>query len=387
MLMRSSVLARAGACAALAASLAGCAAAASTVTVSGRTLTIYQSAPTGGAGGQAAQDVLDAERLALQQAGSQVGRYSVRLMPLSGGTLSGHARTAIQDTTAIAYLGEVDPGDSADSVGITNAQGLLQVSPTDTALALTVASTAVPGSPSHYYESLKTYGQTFARVVPNASLEAKALISEMQARGVKRLYVASDGSDYGNALVLALTNDAAGASVTVQHSSSGADGAFYAGVSPTAAARAFNQIATAAPSTKLFGPSALASAGFISALSPAAAKQTEISSPGFLPSNLPAGAAQSFVTPFRSSFGHAPAPQAIFGYEAMSAVLAVLKEAGASANNRATVVHDFLTLKNRQSVLGTYSIDAAGDTNLGPFVISHVSGGQLHPFKSLPETG
>lgn len=386
--MRSTVLARAGACVALAASLAGCAAAAnSTVTVAGSTLTVYQSAPSGGAGGQAAQDVLDAERLALQQAGSQVGRYSVRLVQLSGGKLSGHARTAIKDTSAIAYLGEVQPGDSADSVGINNAQGLLQVSPTDTALQLTVPSTAVPGSPSMYYESLKTYGQTFARVVPNTSLEAKALISEMQTRGVKRLYLATDGSDYGKALLLALTNDAAGASVAVQHSSSGADGALYAGVSPAAAAQALNQIAAAAPTTKLFGPSALAGSDFLSALSPAAAKQTEISSPGFLSSNLPAGAAQSFITPFRSSFGHSPAPQAIFGYEAMNAVLAVLKEAGTSANNRATVVHDFLTLKNRQSVLGTYSIDPSGDTNLGQFVISHVRAGQLQPFKSLQETG
>jgi branched-chain amino acid transport system substrate-binding protein len=386
--MRSRVLARAGACVALAAALAGCAAAAnSTVTVAGHTLTVYQSAPSGTAGGQAAQDVLDAERLALQQAGSQVGRYTVRLVTLSGGKLSGHARTAIQDTSAIAYLGEIDPGDSADSVGITNAQGLLQVSPTDTALELTVPSTAVPGSPSVYYESLKTHGQTFARVVPNTSLEAKALISEIQARGVKRLYLATDGSDYGKALLLALTNDAAGASVTVQHSPSGADGAFYAGASPAAAAQAFNQLATAAPSAKLFGPSALASPDFVSALSPAAAQQTEVSSPGFLSSKLPAGAAQSFTTPFRSSFGHAAAPQAIFGYEAMNAVLAVLREAGTSANNRATVVHDFLTLKNRQSVLGTYSIDSAGDTNLGPFVISHVRAGQLQPFRSLQETG
>jgi branched-chain amino acid transport system substrate-binding protein len=385
--MGSTVLARAGACVALAASMAGCAAATNaTVTVSGRTLSIYSSAPPSG-GGQAAQDVLDAERLALQQAGSQVGRYTVRLVPLSGGKLSGHARTAVQDTSAIAYLGEVAPGDSADSVGITNARGLLQVAPTDTALELTQPSAAVPNSPTLYYESLKTYGRTFARVVPNTLREAKALIAEMQARGVKRLYASADGSDYGKALLLALTNDAAGASITVQHSQSGADSAFYAGSSTTAGVQVFNQIAAGAPSAKLFAPSAFARQDFASALSPAAAKQMEISSPGFPPSALPPGAAQSFVTPFRSAFGHTPAPQAIFGYEAMNAVLAVLKEAGAAANNRSTVVHDFLTIKNRSSVLGTYSIDAAGDTSLGPFEISRIRAGQLQPFKSLQETG
>ena len=54
-------------------------------------------------------------------------------------------------------------------------------------------------------------------------------------------------------------------------------------------------------------------------------------------------------------------PQAIFGYEAMSAVLAVLKQAGTGAGSRATVVSDFRTLHDRQSVLGTYSI-SSGDT-------------------------
>ncbi|MGH2894231.1 MAG: hypothetical protein ACRDPM_13355, partial [Solirubrobacteraceae bacterium] len=60
------------ACGLLAAlALAGCATQTkSAVTVSGKTLTIYASRPPGGAGGQTAADVLDAEQLALQQAGT-----------------------------------------------------------------------------------------------------------------------------------------------------------------------------------------------------------------------------------------------------------------------------------------------------------------------------
>jgi hypothetical protein len=69
-------------------------------------------------------------------------------------------------------------------------------------------------------------------------------------------------------------------------------------------------------------------------------------------------------------------PQAIFGYEAMSAVLAVLKEAGIGAGTRSTVVGDFRTLHGRQSVLGTYSI-SSGDTNLAPFVFGRPRGGAL----------
>ncbi len=111
-----------------------------------------------------------------------------------------------------------------------------------------------------------------------------------------------------------------------------------------------------------------------------------ISTPGFLKADLnPAGSA--FATTFDATYGHAPDPQAIFGYEAMSAVLAVLKEAGTSANNRTTVVHDFFSIKNRQSVLGTYSINSNGDTSIAPFVFSRLQSGQLVPFKFVSAQG
>jgi ABC-type branched-subunit amino acid transport system substrate-binding protein len=76
-------------------------------------------------------------------------------------------------------------------------------------------------------------------------------------------------------------------------------------------------------------------------------------------------------------------PQAIFGYEAMSAMLAVLREAGSHANNRSTVVHDFLAIKNRPSALGTYSMNSNGDTSIAPFVFSRVRQGKLVPFAQV----
>src|SRR5436305_11286534 len=85
-------------CACLAAlGLAGCGTATggrSQVTVSGSTLSVYVSQPPGGSGGQAAADTLDAERLALQQAGGRAGNFRVRLIKLDGRELSDNARTA-----------------------------------------------------------------------------------------------------------------------------------------------------------------------------------------------------------------------------------------------------------------------------------------------------
>jgi branched-chain amino acid transport system substrate-binding protein len=129
----------------------------------------------------------------------------------------------------------------------------------------------------------------------------------------------------------------------------------------------------------LFAPSALYDSSFVSGLSPSAQRNLYVSSPGFTSATLtPAG--KQFEASFASTFGHNPAPEAIFGYEAMAAVLAVLKEAGGAAKDRATVVSDFRSIKDRQSVLGTYSI-VGGDTTIAPFIFARVRSGTLVPVK------
>lgn len=380
--MSSRVLARgraACACALFAVAIAGCTqsgSGSSAVTVSGKTLTIYLSnAPTSQP--QVARDVLAAEQLAFKGQ-SSINGFTVQTRVVSD-KISNQARTAIQDKTAIAYLGEIVPHSSYASLGITNAADLLQVSPTDTALELTQASPVVAGSPDTYYESKSTYKQTFARVVPNSAHEAKAQVQEMRAMGVTKLYVTDDGGPYGAAIANVVKQDAAG-TFTVVSSLSDADGAFWGGNSPAAAAKFFQRAAAANPQIKLFAPSALADPTIASQLT--AAGHLYLSAPGFLKQNLtPAGS--KFVTDFTTAYGRAPVAQAIFGYEAMSALLAVLRKAGTAANNRGTVVSDFLSLKNRESVLGTYSMDSSGDTSIAPFVFSRVQQGKLVPFAQV----
>jgi ABC-type branched-subunit amino acid transport system substrate-binding protein len=368
--------------------IAGCGAAGSSgnssVTVTGKTLRVYLSAPAGASANPQVQDVLNAEQLAFSQHSGEVTAFRLELKPITAAKLSDNGRTAISDTKAIAYLGEIGPGTSADSAGITNAQDLLTVSPTDTALELTQKTTAISDTPNRYYESLSTYGKTFARVVPSSAAEAKAQVQEMQALGVKQLYIGNDGSPYGAAIALAV-KQAAAPSITVATSQSAADAFFYGSDSPAAAGHAFATAASANPNLKLFGPSALDTPTLAAALG--SAKNVYISSPGFLPASLtPAG--QQFVSAFKATYHHTPAPGAIFGYEAMSAVLGVLHEAGSGANNRQTVVKDFFALRNPpSSVLGPYAITASGDTSIKPFVFSRVKAGALVPFVFVQPSG
>jgi ABC-type branched-subunit amino acid transport system substrate-binding protein len=370
----------------------------SQVTVSGSNLTVYASQPPGGSGGQAAQDVLAAEKLALTQAGGRAGKFTVKLVTLSGVELSDNARTAIQDPTTIAYLGELQPGTSQISVEILNQQGILEVSPADTAVYLTQSTPAVSGSPGTFFPSRSTYHETFARVVPNTAQEAKAQVEMMQAQKVSRLYVAADGEDYGNASALEVEQAARQAGITVKAGpatvsavrASGADGLFYGATDDSSSARRaavslLGGVATALPSIKIFAPSGLYDAGFASAIGATAGPRLAISSPGFLPGDLPAAGSQ-FASAFRAASGHAPGTQAIFGYEAMKALLSVITSAGASGDSRAAIVAGFRALGSPPPAIGTFSING-GDPNIAPFVFAHVRGGQLVPFKFMQVSG
>jgi branched-chain amino acid transport system substrate-binding protein len=385
-------------CGALA--VAGCSsnarAGGSSITVSGRTLTVFGSQPPGGSGGQAATDMLDAERLALQRAGGKAGgtasnRYTIKFQALDGRELSDNARAAIENTTAIAYLGELQPGTSQISVEITNQQGLLVISPADTAAYLTQPVPPVSDSPSTYYPSRSTYHETFARVVTTTATEAKAIVAEMQAEHVLRVFVDSDGGLYGASVAQEVKQDAKAAGLSIATTPGAADAIFYGAslVSPGARAEAVHALAHAAaasPAARLFVPSGLYDSQFAASLGSTVARRLTVSSPGFLPKDLtPAG--KTFVADFAHAYGHQPAPEAIFGYEAMAALLYTLNQIGSLANNRAAVVTDFRSLKNPpNSVIGSYSIQG-GDPTIAPLIFAHVRGGQLIPFKFVQSSG
>jgi branched-chain amino acid transport system substrate-binding protein len=390
-------------CACLSAiALAGCSTQASggksAVTVTGTSLTVYASQPPGGSGGQAAADTLAAEQLALQQAGGKAGNFTVKLIKLTGAEISDNARTAIQNKTTIAYLGELQPGTSQISVEILNQQGVLVVSPADTAVYLTQATPSVPDSPNKFYPSRSTYQQTFARVVPNTAEEAEAQVQQMKTEGASHLYVADDGQPYGTSIAAEVAHDARQAGISVTQGAAagplirqaGADALFYGSSEVSAAtgkqaAALLSDAVSESPNLKLFLPSGLSDPDFASALDPSVQKQVIVSSPGFLPQDLTASGRQ-FESAFQTAFGHKPATQAIFGYEAMSALLSVISSQGSSANNRANIVKGFRGIKNRQSVIGTYSING-GDPSIAPFVFAKVRGGQLIPFRFLQVQG
>ena len=251
------------------------------------------------------------------------------------------------------------------------------MSPTDTATYLTQATKAVQGAPQHFYPAHASFHATFARVVPTSAAEATMLVAHMRRRSVRSLYVGDDSSEYGQTLALEVRTDAAKAGISASNAPAGADAAFYAGTPSPAATRAVDALAsgTGGGPAAIYLPSGLYDPTWVSGLSAGAQRVLTVSAPGFLPGHGNPADAQ-FVAAFRKRYGRQPVPQAVFGYEAMSALVSVLRQAGAHADARSTVVADFRGLSGRASALGTYSLKG-GDTSLAPFVLARVTDGKL----------
>ena len=99
------------------------------------------------------------------------------------------------DDNAIALIGEFNSGASAISIPITNEAGLLQVSPSNTALELTKdAGPDDKGAPEKYYP---TGERTYGRVVPADHIQGSAQAEWMDEEGVTKLYTLDDKQVYG----------------------------------------------------------------------------------------------------------------------------------------------------------------------------------------------
>jgi branched-chain amino acid transport system substrate-binding protein len=392
-------------CCALAAGVAlgGCGGGGSTKSTAAKstTLTIYSSMPLQGPARAQSESVVKAEKLALAEAGGRVGGYTVKFVglddstPAAGeadpGQTSVNARKAALDPSAIAYLGEGNAGASAISIPILNEAGILQVSPWDTPAGLTRAQGADKGEPQKYYPSGK---RTFARVVPPNNVQAAALVSYQLDKGCTRTYVVSTRDVYaldlssqfvraartGALHVLKVQKLDPGAddftALAQKIVASGADCMLYAGITADNAPDLFAAVHEADPHLRLFGGAGVADASFAGDLSSAVQRVSYVVSPALDPGLYPP-AGRAFFAKYRRTFGRDPDPAAIFGYEAMKLTLLAIQNAGDRGNDQQSVIDALFKIKNHDSAIGTYSIDANGDTTLSTYGGWTIRGGRL----------
>jgi branched-chain amino acid transport system substrate-binding protein len=365
------------------------------------TLTIYSSLPLQGDSRAQSESVVNGEKLALEEAGGQVGKFKITYKSLDDATAaagkwepgqtSANARKAAQDPSTIAYLGEFNSGASAISIPILNEAGVLQISPSNTAVGLTRAEGAAPGEPDKYYPSGK---RTYGRVVPADHIQAAAQVAYQKDEGCTKLYILNDKEVYGKGLADQVEKSAKAQSLQVMGNdgidtkaanfrtlatkikSTGADCMFFGGITANKGVQVFTDVHAANPDMKLFGPDGVAEESFFSKISPSVARNTFITNPTLDPKLYPPSG-QEFFKNYKQKYGKDPEAYAIYGYEAMKVALLAIQNAGDKGNDKQAVIDAFFKIKDRDSVLGKYSIDENGDTTLSDYGADVVKGGKL----------
>ena len=305
-------------------------------------VTVYVSLPLTGPRAADGRDAAEGARLAMERAGEVAGSIQVRAEFLDDASGRGwdpvavgaNARRAVQDSSAAAYIGELDSEPTRASVPITNDAGLLQVSPGAGGGDLTRAAAGYPDSPDRYRPS---GDPNFARTVPTDDVVVRAAADWASELGATRAVVLA-GRPFEDLAAAEFESAAAerGIEVTIARDSY----SFNPEASPPLAAFVPHPIP---PRLRISGhPMTLAL------------------SPQLDPSALPA---RDFVSQFRARFGRDPGPYAAYGYEAMELVLQSISDAGTDASQfRDNVREGAFGAERTGSVLGDYSIDSEGDT-------------------------
>src|SRR4051794_23681361 len=276
------------------------------------TLTIYSSMPLQGDSRPQSQSVVNGEKLALEEAGGKVGNFTIKYVSLDDataaagkwepGATSGNARKAAQDKTTIAYLGEFNSGASAISIPILNEAGILQISPSNTAVGLTRAQGADKGEPDKYYPSGK---RTYGRIVPADHIQAAAQVTYQKDTGCTKTYVLNDKEVYGKGLADQVVSNAKAQGLTIlgndgidpkaanyralagKIKGAGADCVFFGGITQNNAVQLWKDLHAAMPTTKLFGPDGVAESAFSTKIGSSAEKMTYVTNPTLDPKLYP----------------------------------------------------------------------------------------------------
>ena len=395
--------------AAVAAALAGCGgvgiSGASEAT--GNQLAIYSSLPLQGPSAAISREIVNGERLALSQAGGHVGALKIGYVSLDDanpktgeldpGATSTDAKTAAQDTSTIAYLGELGSEATAVSLPLINAAGILQVSPGSPYVGLTSSLDAGQDEPERFYPSGK---RNFGRLQLGDPAQAVAQAQLMRSLGVRRLFVLDDQNPFEVPLAQLVASEAQRGGIAIAaHDSivttpgsvftgevekiarSGAQAVFFAGGGGAGTVALWRALHRADPHLLLLGSSALAGEAFASAIGPAAAG-TYLTTPVLAPNEYPPEAAR-VLADYRRQFGGRPGAYALYGYEAMSVVLDAIQRAGPRGNDRQTVIDRFFATTDRDSVLGRYSMQPDGETTLSRYGVDRVVDGRAQFYRAL----
>ncbi|HEY1365688.1 MAG TPA: branched-chain amino acid ABC transporter substrate-binding protein [Gaiellaceae bacterium] len=360
--------------------------------------------PLQGAGRAQTIEMTKAIQWALESRKYQAGQYKIGYQSCDDSTAqtggwdsakcATNARLYANNRSVIGVVGTFNSGCAKIIVPVLGRASngpLAMVSPANTAVGLTHGGPAAEaGEPNKYYPTGK---RNYARVVAADDIQGPADAIWTKSLGVKKVYVLNDKQTYG--FGVASTYRTAAKKIGLQVvgfkgwdakqssyealgnaiKASGAQAVFLGGIICNNGQKLMKDIKSVYPSVKLVMPD-----GFSDPKSNGTvADGSWISVAGQPPSKLK-GAGAQFVKSFGKQIHATPNPYSAYGAQAM---LVMLDSIAKSGGQRANVAKSLFGLKVTNSILGTFTINSNGDTNLTPITIYKQGNGKLTPVKTI----
>jgi branched-chain amino acid transport system substrate-binding protein len=335
---------------------------------------------------------------ALAERGWKAGSYKIGYQSCDDSTAqTGGWDTAKSATNAHLYannksvigvLGTFNSGAAKIEVPVLNRASLAMVSPANTNPGLTKKWDV--GEPQKYYP---TGTRNYVRVVATDDIQGPADALWSKSLGFKKVFVLNDKQTYG--FGVAKTYQAAAKKLGIKVvgfqgwdakassyealatsiKASGAQAVFLGGIACNNGAKLMQDIRSVNPKIQLQMPDGFSDPGANGAVGNGA----YISVAGEPPKAL-TGTGATFVKSFGKQIGTTPNPYAAYGAQSMLVMLEAVAKGG---GNRAATTKALFGIHITNGILGDFTINSDGDTNLTPITVYKQAGKNLNPVKTL----
>jgi len=369
---------------------------------------IASDLPLQGSGRTQTIQMTKAIAFVLKQHNWKAGKYAVAYQSCDDATAqagkwdsgkeSANANAFANDPSVIGVIGTFNSGAAEIAIPILNraASGpVAMVSPANTYVGLTHGGPGTAaGEPDKYYPSGK---RNYIRIVAADDFQGAADAMLVQQLHLKKVFILNDKEAYGLGVASNFRNAAKKLGIGVagftawdgkassyealatKIKSSGADAVFLGGLICENGGKLIKDIHSAAPSIQIMAPDGFTPVSAVVQEAGASAEGTTVSVAG-LPNSQLKGAGKQFVSEFKKAVGSAPDPYSVYAAQAAEVLLTAIER---SDGTRADVAAKLFETKVTNGILGTFQIDANGDTTSNPVTIYRVKGGKQTDFKVI----
>lgn len=354
---------------------------------------IMSSFPMTGSSYGQTSTVVNAIRMALEEADRKAGSFVIEFEALDDATAAAgkwtadkeaeNANKAINDPDVMAYIGTFNSGAAKVSIPILNASSLVMISPANTYPGLTKPGKGEGNEPEIYYpDGIRNY----SRVVPADDLQGAVGANWAKKLGAKSAYVIDDTELYGKGIADVFVQSAGKLGITIA-GRDGIDGkasdyravatkvraarpdaVYYGGITQNNAGKLLKDLRSAGVEAPFIGPDGIMEDAFLKDAGDDA--EGVYCTFGGVPVSAYEGVAKDFAERYAKLHGGNPEAYAIYGYEATKVVLAAI--AKANTKDRAAIRDAVFATKDFKGILGTWSFDANGDTTLTTMSVNEI---------------